>query len=127
MGKRAAAKKTVKRKSKAADGADSKKVVDVRQIREQIVQQVAERMEAMTKGISGEAEKGHLPQYKYLLEVIGIHPMSAETATENADSDDLAQVLLNSFEFPKRLPKNEEEAENGESPASAGVGSDSVE
>jgi hypothetical protein len=127
MGTRAAAKKTVKAKGKAAGGADSKKPVAVQQIREQIVRLVAARMETMTNAMAGEAEKGCLSQYKYLLEVIGVHPMSADGSAEKTDSDDLAQVLLNSFEFPKRLPKNEEDAENAESTAPAGVGSDSVE
>ena len=124
MGKRTAGKKTVKRKRKATGGADDKKPVDVQQIREQIVRLVTVRMETMTNAMAGEAEKGRLPQYKYLLEVIGVHPMSAEASPEKADSDDLAQVLLNSFEFPKRLPKTEKDAENT---APAEVGNDSVE
>lgn len=122
------AKKRAKPKKKATGSvANSKKPVDAVQMREQVARAVAKRLGCMTSAVIEEAEKGDLPEYKYLLEVAGVHPLSPEKAAEKADSDDLAQVLLNSFEFPKRLPKNEGDAENAESTVPAGVGNDSVE
>lgn len=63
-------------------------------------------------------------QYKYLLEVIGLYPPTAAVEAEAAQGDDLAKSLLKNFEFPNRLPEEEEGAEIA---APAAVGGDSVE
>ena len=98
--------------------------MDLQKLRQQIAQLVAEQMQPMTKAISDEASKGHLAQFRYLLELIGLYPATLGDKPETHDSDDLAAELLKSFDFPKRAPKDENEMEMV---TSAEVSGDSVE
>ena len=124
MSKLAAKKKTQKKKT-AVSPAENDKPVDLQDVRRKLVQLIAGRCENMTEAIAGEADKGHLTHYKFLLEVIGLYPPIASEKEETADSEDLAQLLLKSFTFPKRLPEGDEQ---GTEPAVASVAtSDSVE
>jgi hypothetical protein len=59
-----------------------------------------------------------------VLEVIGLYPATAPAEAEAVEGDDLAKALLKNFDFPNRLPEDEEGAEIA---VPAGVGSDSVE
>ncbi len=119
---KAATKKAGKGKKKAECGKDAKQV-SVQSLREQIMQLVGQKMGEMTKAISDEAAKGHLAQFKYLLEVIGLHPSEMSTQEEPEGGNDLAKALLTKFEFPHSLPANEEDEEK----VPVAAGSDSVE
>ena len=107
-----AAKKAAKPKKAAVKSVQGEKSVDLKKLREQIVKQVAEKMESMTDAISDEAAKGHLAQFRYLLELIGLYPATPGEKTELSDSDDLAKELLRHFDFPNRPPKEENETED---------------
>ena len=122
-GKKAAKKAGRPRKAPAGSG-EKEQPVDLQKLREQIAQLVAEQMQPMTKAISDEASKGHLAQFKYLLELIGLYPATPGNKPEIRDSDDLVAELLKSFDFPKQAPEEENEAESGTSAKGA---SDSVE
>jgi hypothetical protein len=52
-----------------------------------------------------------LPSFKYLFELLGIYPAPVVEQPEAEDSDDLARVLLNRFDFPYKGPADEEAAE----------------
>ena len=119
-----AAKKATRGKKKAARGAHSKGPVDLKALREQIGRLVAAQMEQMTNANCEEASKGHLAQYKYLLEVIGLYPATAAAEAEASDGDELAKAFMKSFDLPNRLPQGEEDEEVA---TPAGVGRDSVE
>ena len=122
MGVKKTAKKASKRQTKASVEAESKPL-DLQYLRDEIARLVAAKLEKMTEAMTEEAVKGHLAQFRYLLELIGIYPAAAGSAAETKDSDDLAEVLLKSFDFPKRAPAGEEAAE---AETSAEVASDSV-
>jgi len=122
MGVKKAAKRASKQQSKASADADNKPV-DLQFLREEIGRLVAAKLAKMTDAMTEEAVKGHLAQFRYLLELIGIYPAPAGSAAESKDSDDLAEVLLKSFDFPKRAPAGEEAAE---AETSSGMASDSV-
>jgi Mn-dependent DtxR family transcriptional regulator len=122
MGVKKTAKKAGRRQTKASAGADSKPV-DLKYLREEIARLVASKLAKMTDAMTEEAVKGHLAQFRYLLELIGVYPAAAGSAAETKDSDDLAEVLLKSFDFPKRAPAGQEAAE---AETSAEVASDSV-
>jgi hypothetical protein len=117
-----AAKKKAKSKKPSARGAGSKRPVSLAELRGQLTRLVAAKMAEMTNAISEEAVKGHLAQFKYLLEVIGLYPSMGDAHEEGVESDDLAKALLQTFEFPNR-----EEEDPPEVGASARVGGDSVE
>jgi hypothetical protein len=97
--------------------------VDVKELRRKLVQLIAGRYDEMTNAMIDEAAKGYLAQYKFLLEVIGLYPPIASEKEEAEDSEDLAQLLLKNFVFPKRLP----EQEGAEPAVAAVVAGDSVE
>jgi hypothetical protein len=119
-----AAKKKAKSKKPSARGAGSKRPVSLPELRGQLTRLVAAKMAEMTNAISEEAVKGHLAQFKYLLEVIGLYPSVGDAHEEGVESDDLAKALLQTFEFPNRVTEEEDPPEVG---ASARVGGDSVE
>jgi len=76
-----------------------------------------------------EEEKGHLPAFKYLFELLGIYPAPAVEHPEAEDSKDLTRVLLSRFDFPYKGPGDEEATEGTKEPelVPAGVQDDSVE
>jgi hypothetical protein len=117
------AKKKTQRKTKAATPAETDGPVDVKELRRKLVQLIAGRYDEMTNAMIDEAAKGYLAQYKFLLEVIGLYPPIASEKEEAEDSEDLAQLLLKNFVFPKRLP----EQEGAEPAVAAVVAGDSVE
>jgi hypothetical protein len=123
-GKKAVKKAAAKPKKAAVKSIQGGKSVDLKKLREQIVKQVADKMKSMTDAISDEAAKGHLAQFRYLLELIGLYPATPGEKPGLPDSDDLAQELLKHFDFPNRPPKEENETEDVTSAAGA---SNSVE
>jgi hypothetical protein len=124
---------TKKRAKKASRKASTKKAasqpVDVSATHEKVLHVIAEHAEAMAEANATEAEKGHLPAFKYLFELLGIYPAPSVEQPEAEDSNDLARVLLNRFDFPYKGPGDEEAPEgpkDGEL-VPAGVKDDSVE
>ena len=114
----------MKDKKPSARRAVSKRPVNLQELREQLTRLVAAKMAEMADAISEEAAKGHLAQFKYLLEVIGLYPTSGAVNEEGVESDELAKVLLQTFELPNRIPTDED----GRTIATpAGVAGDSVE
>ena len=85
----------------------AKAPVNVAEMRERVLQVIAERAEAIAKANADEASKGHMAQMKYLFEVLGIYPATASAELEGEDSNDLARVLLKRFEFPYKGPADE--------------------
>jgi hypothetical protein len=124
MGVKKAAKTKAQSKKPSARSAVSKRPVNLQELREQLTRLVAAKMAEMTDAISEEAAKGHLAQFKYLLEVIGLHPTTEAVNEEAAESDELAKVLLQNFELPNRVAVEEDFTEMA---AAARVGGDSVE
>src|SRR5437016_4950074 len=99
------ARGVTKKKAKKSGGrrttkAAAKAHVNVGEVRERVLQVIAEKAEAMTSANVEEATKGHVTQLKYLFEVLGIYPVTASAELEAQDSNDLARVLLNRFDFP---------------------------
>jgi hypothetical protein len=119
-----AAKKVGRPRKALVDSGEKEQPVDLQKLRQQIAQLVAEQMQPMTKAISDEASKGHLAQFRYLLELIGLYPATPGDKPEIRDSDDLAAELLKSFDFPKQAPEEENEMEMVTSAEGSG---DSVE
>ena len=97
--------------------------------RDKVSHVIAEHAPKMTEAMAAEAEKGHLPAFKYLFELLGIYPAPAVEQPEAEDSNDLARVLLNRFDFPYKGPAEEEAAEGSKDAevVPAGVKDDSVE
>jgi hypothetical protein len=104
---------TKKRAKKASTRASTKKAAnepaDVAGTRETVPHVIAQHAGKMTEALAAEAEKGHLPAFKYLFELLGIHPAPAVEQAEAEDSNDLARVLLNRFDFPYKGPGDEEQ------------------
>ncbi len=127
------AKAVTKKKAKKSGGKGSSKKAangpeNVAVTREKVSHVIAEHAPKMTEAMAAEAEKGHLATFKYLFELLGIYPAST-VEPEAEDSNDLARVLLNRFDFPYKGPGDEEAAEgpkDGEL-IPAGTKDDSVE
>jgi|SRR6478736_981377 len=130
MSAKAATKKKVKKTSRKTS---TKKSVSgpekVAVTRDKVSHVIAEHAPKMTEAMAAEAEKGHLPAFKYLFELLGIYPAPAVEQPEAEDSNDLARVLLNRFDFPYKGPAEEEAAEGSKDAevVPAGVKDDSVE
>jgi hypothetical protein len=130
MGAKAVTRKKAKKASmkastkKAASGPEKVAVT-----RDKVSHVIAEHAPKMTEAMAAEAEKGHLPAFKYLFELLGIYPAPAVEHPEAEDSNDLARVLLNRFDFPYKGPGDEEAAEGTKDAevVPAGVKDDSVE
>jgi len=124
---------TKKKAKKAGKKASTKKSAsgpeNVAVTRDKVSHVIAEHAEEMTEAMAAEAEKGHLATFKYLFELLGIHPPSGVEQPEVEDSNDLARVLLNRFDFPYKGPADEEQAEGpkDEELVPAGPKDDSVE
>ena len=78
---------------------------------------IAKHAEKMTEAIAAEAEKGHLQTFRYLLELMGVYPAKVVEEAEAEDSNDLARVLLNRFDFPYKGPADEEQEGATKDPA----------
>jgi len=130
MSVKAVTKKKAKKASRKPSTKNAaSKPVDVSVTHDKILHVIAEHAEAMTEANATEAEKGHLPAFKYLFELLGIYPAPAVKEPEAEDSNDLARVLLNRFDFPYKGTGDEEAAQgpkDGEL-VPAGVKDDSVE
>ena len=124
-----AKKKSAKRKSRTPKS-PVEGPVNVEEVRERVRRIIANKAESMTAANAEEASKGHLVQLKYLFEVLGLYPATAVEEKEAPESNDLARVLLNRFDFPYRGPADEEEGEAAKGAPAAvpvGAGDDSVE
>ena len=127
-------KAVTKKKAKKAGGKRSATTAasgpqDMSVTHEKVKHVIAEHAEKMTQAIAAEAEKGNLPTFKYLCELLGIYPAPVVEQAEAEDSNDLARVLLNRFDFPFKGPA-QEESDDGAKEAEAvpaGVKDDSVE
>jgi hypothetical protein len=130
MSAKAVTKKKAKKASrKASTKKSASEPVDASVTHEKVLHVIAEHAEAMAEANATEAEKGHLATFKYLFELLGIYPAPAVEQPKAEDSNDLARVLLNQFDFPYKGPGDEEQAEgpkDGEL-VPAGENDDSVE
>ena len=136
MGTKAVTKKKAKKAGGKRSGTKAASAPkDMSVTHEKVKHVIAEHAEKMTEAIAAEAEKGNLPTFKYLFELLGIHPAPVvEQPTEAEDSNDLARVLLNRFDFPYKGPSDEEQeaATKGEAAKEqelvpAGASEDSVD
>jgi hypothetical protein len=97
-------KKAVKRSGVAKKATTKKKPskgpVNRKEVREQIAGLVATNVAEMTTAMIEEANKGCLPQYKYLLEVSEVYPASSGEESAAEDSNVLAKVLLERLQLP---------------------------
>ncbi len=128
MGTKSVTKKNAKKASgKESAKAKAKAPVNVAEVRERVLQVIAEKAEGMTKANADEASKGHIAQLKYLFELLGIFPAAASTEPEAEESNDLARVLLKRFEFPYQGPADEESGGGTKEAVPAKAKDDSVE
>jgi hypothetical protein len=128
MGTKSVTKKKAKRASaKESAKTTAKAPVNVAEVRERVLQVIAEKAEGMTKANADEASKGHMAQLKYLFELLGIFPAAVSTEQEAEESNDLARVLLKRLEFPYKGPADEESEEGTKEAVPAEVKDDSVE
>lgn len=133
MSAKAVTKKKAKRASKkGSTKKTAKNAVNVAEVRDHVLHLIADQAELMTKANVEEASKGHLAHLKYFFEVLGVHPVSATEQQEAEDSNDLARVLLNRFDFPYKGPADEEQEETSKDEAAkelvpAGAPEDSVD
>jgi hypothetical protein len=121
------AKKKAARAKKSTPKNPVNETVNVPEIRERVRQLIAAKVEKMVDANAEEAGKGHLAQLKFLFEVLGLYPGTGQEEPETEDSNDLARVLLNRFEFPNPAPTDEESGEAEQAAVGAEVAGDSVE
>lgn len=87
-------------RKKASPGRnESRKPVDLSEIRREITDLVGGRALEMVETTIGEAESGHHAAMKYLFEMIGLYPATAQTETPETDS--LAKTLLRHLGLPE--------------------------
>jgi len=122
---KAAKKKSASGKKKTVKKSAAKGPVNVPEIRGKVRRLIAAKVEPMVDANAEEALKGHITHLKYLFEVLGVYPESAQAEAEPEESNDLAEVLLKRLDFPYREPAEEEQDEIASVPA--GAGNDSVE
>jgi acyl-CoA reductase-like NAD-dependent aldehyde dehydrogenase len=119
MGKKAVKRSTAAKKAAAKKKA-SKGPANRKEVREQIAGLVAANVAEMTTAMIEEANKGCLPQYKYLLEVSAVYPASAAEENEAEDSNVLAKILLERLHLPNTLESEAEENDESKPGALAG-------
>jgi hypothetical protein len=121
---KAKAKSQAGKTTRSATG--SGKQLDLDALRRKIANRVGAKALLMLKTSTNEAVKvGDLSAMKYLFELIGLHPASANATsnTESDDGNDIAPALL--AELGISATSEEEPADDGE--VAAFVESDSVE
>ncbi|HMK22702.1 MAG TPA: hypothetical protein VK466_10235 [Terriglobales bacterium] len=119
------AKKAVKRSGAAKKAAAKKKAskgpVNRKEVREEIAGLVATKVAEMTTAMIGEANKGCLPQFKFLLEVSEVFPPASGGEGGTEDSNALAQFLLDRLRLPNAVEDENAEDGTGQSLAIVGV------
>ena len=86
------------RKKAAPRRNESRKPVDLSEIRREITNLVGGRALEMVETTISEAESGHHAAMKYLFEMIGLYPATVHTETPETDS--LAKTLLRHLGLP---------------------------
>ena len=109
MGTKAVSKKKAKKSTGSGPAKKADGVRDVAATRDVVTNVIAKQAEKMTEAIAAEAEKGHLQTFRYLLELRGIYSAKVVEEPEAEDSNDLARVLLNGFDFAYKGPAAEEQ------------------
>lgn len=98
--KKASTKKTAKKSVVSR----SQKPVDLEAMRAMIANTVGGQALAITSALVGEAKKGELAPAKFLFEMIGLYPVSAGSADEEAedaeDGNEFAKALLKHLALP---------------------------
>ncbi len=90
-------RKKAKRISPARKGA--RQAVDLAVIRQQITNLVGNQAIGMVETTIGEADKGHYAAMKYLFEMIGLYPTTAQE--ERPGEESLARTLLRRLGLPE--------------------------
>jgi hypothetical protein len=124
MGKKAVKRSVAAKKKGVARRKTSKGPVSRKDVREQIAGLVASNVAEMTTAMIEEANKGCLPQYKYLLEVSAVYPASGAEGSAAEDCNALAKVLLERLHLPNALESDADE--NAESKAATAVVAETV-
>ncbi len=73
--------------------------MDLGEIRQEIANLVGGRALGMVETTIGEAESGHYAAMKYLFEMIGLYPATAQSEPSSPDS--LARMLLRRLGLPE--------------------------
>jgi hypothetical protein len=101
----------------------SRQPADLAALREQITNLVRDQAVAMVETTIGEVDKGHYAAMKYLFEMIGLYPATAQE--EKPGEDSLARTLLRRLGLPEE-PMLENEVTKDCEPGAVEVAGDAV-
>lgn len=114
--KKAKCKTTVKKPAKKrVKSVTAKKQLDPAKVREEIAGIVKAGAKGITKAVMVQATQGQLAPAKYLLEMAGVYPLSADESPTSKEEESLAETLLDRLNIPKHpvvhdeLQKEEDE------------------
>jgi hypothetical protein len=125
--------KKSKSKSKAVIRATSKKnsktakPVDLVEVRKDMTNIIGSEATKLAQAVVEEARKGQLAPVKYLFEVAGLYPVSAEAGSAKPEENSLARTLLDRLGLPEEALKSFEGDLPAESMLRAGKNSVSHE
>ena len=78
----------------------SKEPVDIAQVRKDISNMVGNSATEIAAGMINAALSGELARAKYLFDMAGLYPATAETEATNPEEDSLAHILLKRMGLP---------------------------
>jgi hypothetical protein len=101
------------RGAKGKGGRRGAKAVDIAGIRHAITRMVAHQAGEMVKAAIDDAKKGHSPAIKYLFEMIGLYPATAETEQAEKREMSLAELFCRELGLPTRAAEEETGEDEG--------------
>jgi len=99
-------------KSKKKKSTKSKKAKSPAEVRQDISKLVSENAMELAKAVVGEGKKGQLAPTKYLLELAGVFPVSADGSAPTEHEESLAETLLRKLNVPTKPVKLNDEDED---------------
>jgi len=115
-------KKAQRRKRRG--GKSGRKAVNLAAVREQITKLVGSQAVGLVESTMDEVEKGHYLALKYLFELVGLYPATAQEA--QADDESMAKTLLRRLNLPESPQTETEVTKDCEAAEGEGAG-DTVE
>jgi len=96
-------KVTGKKSAKKRSGVRRKREeLHAAEVRRDISKLVESHAEKMAQAVIGEGEKGQLAPVKYLFEMAGVYPPSADGSLPSTEEDCLAKTLLDRLNIPDK-------------------------
>lgn len=99
-------------KSKKKKSTKSKKAKSPADVRQEISELVNEHALTMAEAVIEEGEKGQLAPTKYMLELAGVFPVSADGSAPTEREESLAETLLRKLNVPTKPVKLNDEDED---------------